>query len=238
MKKIMLSSLLFLSLSMAQDVTMYVWAKSFNHTKTSVLLDDLEGKNVLISASADKKKLKEFAESHSAGIEILCGYNTWVYKKNRYKIDKVMKSISKLKNIDTISLDVEPYSIPKLKHHREKFLQMYIDMLDYIQTNYPDYRINISIPVFYYKYPTYLSQMSYYADKIYLMAYKYRNMAHLIRKYNHFRRYQNKLVVVFNVKDFHSKTQLNKDIKMFKRLTGQRDIALHSYKYIKKLSNH
>ena len=122
--------------------------------------------------------------------------------------------------------------MPDLKEDKQKYLGMYLDMLQYIHTKYPMYKLNIAIPTYYP--PQIVIEMSKYVDKIYLMAYEFKNIAQLIRKVNKYSMLSSKLITVFNCKEFKNEYQLEMAIDQFIKQSGYKDIALHNLKeYIK-----
>jgi len=219
--------------------SLYIWANGFKKYDNKILIELCKLKNiktVLVSVSKNQNfdKLENFiylAKLNHINIQFLIGNNSWIYPKNRSKIDKKLNFLRKYDNY-VIHLDIEPQAMPNLKHNKEKYLKMYLDMLEYIHTNYPMYKINIAIPTYY---PLeYVIKMAEYVDKIYLMAYEYKDIEHLIRKVNKYKFLSHKLVTVFNCKEFKNEYELESNIDKFIEKSGYKNIGLHNLKeYIK-----
>jgi predicted RNase H-related nuclease YkuK (DUF458 family) len=218
--------------------SVYIWSKSFNSYANCEIIKFLKQHNintalVSVSNNTDILKLSDFlsnAKQNNIKVEFLIGDNSWIYEDKIYKINIKLKLLETFNNYN-IHLDIEPQAIQSLKHDREKYLKMYIEMLKYIHIYYPRYNISISIPTFY---PVeYVKQISQYVDKIYLMAYEYKKLSQLEKRIKKYDEFKSQLVIAFNCKDF-TKDSLQESINFVKSL-GYKDIAFHSFKTLKEL---
>jgi len=205
---------------------MYIWSKTFDNIENNKIISFLTEHNLneAIVSFKDENKFKKFlslSKENNVKVDILIGNNFWIYEKNRNKIEQKLNYLSKFGDYN-IHLDIEPHAIKSLKHHREEYFKMYVEMLEYIHQNFPKFHISISIPTF-YKLDW---QKIKFVDKIYLMAYEYKNLSQLLRRVNRYKNLGN-IVVVFNCKEFTSKQKLIDDVNFIKS-HGYKNIAFHS----------
>jgi len=234
--KLLAFLLLFMVNSFA-DNSVYIWSKEFNKESNENIISFLKQKNINIaiisvSHNTDFNKLNEFlsATKNKIKVEFLIGDNKWIYPEKRDKIDAKLQLLSKFNNF-YIHLDVEPHALLDLKKDREKYLNMYIQMLQYIKKNYPKYNISISIPTFYNI--DKVTQMAKYVDKIYLMAYEYKKLSQLQKRVQRYESLKTQIVVAYNCKDF-TPQKLKNDIAFMSKL-GYKNVAFHSYATLKAL---
>jgi len=206
----------------------YIWSKTFHKLDNNKIIKFLKKNNInkTIVSFKDENKFREFlslCKQNGIEVDILIGNNSWIYKKNREKIDKKLNYLKNFKNYN-IHLDIEPHAIKSLKHNRKLYFKMYVEMLEYIHNKFPKYKISISIPTFY---KIDFKKISF-VNKIYLMAYQYKNLNQLLRRVNRYNFLKN-IVVVFNCKEFDNKTILLDDVNFIK-MYGYKNIAFHSLK--------
>ena len=206
--------------------SIYIWSKTFDKVENKKIIDICKQNNIdeVIVSFKNKDKFQKFlllSEKNGIKVDILIGNNFWIYEKNRRKIEKKLNYLSKFGDYN-IHLDIEPHAIKSLKHHRKEYFKMYIKMLKYIHQNFPKFHISISIPTF-YKLDW---QKIQFVDKIYLMAYEYKNLSQLLRRVDRYKNLGN-IVVVFNCKEFTSKEKLVNDVNFIKSY-GYKNIAFHS----------
>jgi len=218
--RLFLFNMFFVSLFGMEGI--YIWSKTFDSLDNKII-NNINVDTFIISSS-NTQKIKDFLNLTTKKVSFLLSNNQYIYPKNRDKIDKKIQFYKQFNNY--IHLDVEPHTIPTLKPYKEQYLKMYIQMLKYIKTKYPSLHIDISIPTFYKV--SYVKEMSKYVDYIYLMAYKYKNIPHLVRKVNKYKDLN--IVVVFNCKDYDNFNQLINDIKALKQSIKISNIAYHSLK--------
>jgi len=227
------NSISYFNLDLKRDI--YIWSSGFkNNNKyiSDILATQKIDTSILsIPYDANKTKVEEFLKKHKT--TILIGDNKWIYEDERSKIDDKLNFLNQFKNY-YIHLDIEPHTLDDLKDDRDKYLQMYIDMLEYIHSNYPKYQIDISIPTFYDI--KYVTKMAKYVNNIYLMAYEYKNIDNLIDRVNKYKSLKDKIIVAFNAKDYPTKNALFNDIKEFTLKSGYSKIAIHSLRYFLKLN--
>lgn len=235
MKKI--GAMLIMMINLFAFNSIYIWSKEFA-INNNAILSFIKSHNInvaLISASKniDCYKLYDFtkiANKNKIKVEFLIGDNSWIYPEKRDKILNKLKFLSQFNNF-YIHLDVEPHTIKSLKKYRDKYLNMYLEMLKYIKDNFPKYKISISIPTFYNI--KYVEKFSNYVDYIYLMAYEYKKLSQLQKRIDRYKSLKSKIVVAFNCKDF-TKEKLINDVNFVKSL-GYKNIAFHSFSSLKGL---
>jgi len=208
------------------NIDIYIWSNSFNkyyNTQIEKVLKKYHIKNIIVSFSdkIDIKKLEKFQKQYNT--QLLISDNKFIYPENRIKLLKKIEKTIKYGKI--IHLDIEPHAIKSLKKNRELYLNWYIEMLKSIKNDFPNITINISIPTFYSV--DYVTKMQKYVDKIYLMAYEFKNyhqLLHRISKYKNFN-----IVVALRCEDFKSKKDLFETINRLKK-DGYKNFAIHDFK--------
>jgi len=208
------------------DVDIYIWSNSFNNysnTQIVKLLKKYHIKNAIVSFSdkIDIKKLENFQKQYNT--QLLISDNNFIYPKNREKLLKKIAKTTKYEKI--IHLDIEPHTIKSLKKNRELYLNWYIEMLKSIKTNFPNVIINISIPTFYNV--DYVAKMQKYVNKIYLMAYEFKNYSNLLHRISKYKNFN--IVVALRCQDFKSKKSLFETINRLKK-DGYKTFAIHDFK--------
>lgn len=214
------------------DSSIYIWSKSFDSVSNQKIIKLMNKYNIhqaLISFKKDQsnKFLAIKMDRRIKAIPIIAN-NTYVYKKNRYKLDKKVNYLEMFSH--EIHLDIEPYALSELKHHRKKYFKMYLDMLNHLHNYYPQIKFDISIPVFYHKMSNF-SELKKYVNNIYIMAYKNKNQKHLLKEISYFSK---NTYIVQNCKEFKSKAQLVKTINFIKQ-NGYNNIGFHNWKTFNKL---
>ncbi len=204
--------------------SIYIWSKAFDSTPNSKILSTLKKNNIDTAViSFHKSQVQKFLNILHRGVKVipLISNNNLIYPKNRFKLDKKIEYLSMFSN--EIHLDIEPHAIAKLKHNRELYFKLYVEMLKYIKRNHPNIKIDASVPTFYYKIP----HLSTYVNKLYIMAYE--NPKSLIKRIS---RFPKSSVIAQNCKEFDSKAELSNIFKRIKE-NGYKNIAYHSYKTCK-----
>jgi len=215
------------------DIDIYIWSNSFNNcsnTQIVKLLKKYHIKNAIISFSykIDIKKLEKFQKQYNT--QLLISDNKFIYPKNRMKL---LKKIEKTIQYDqVIHLDIEPHTIKSIKKNRELYLNWYIEMLKTIKTNFPNAIINISIPTFYNV--NYVTKMQKYVNKIYLMAYEFKNYSKLLHRISKYKNFN--IVVALRCQDFKYKKSLFETINRLKK-DGYKNFAIHDFKRFIKLED-
>jgi len=217
--------LIVLTVNSLAHKSIYIWSKSFESNSNNEILSTLKNNNIDIAIiSFHKSQTDKFKDILNKDIKIipLISDNNLIYPKNRNKLDEKIKFLSQFSN--EIHLDIEPHALPELKHNRELYFKLYIQMLKYLKEKYPNIKIDISIPTFYYKIPN----LDKYANNLYIMAYE--NPKSLIKRIS---RFDKSSFIAQNCKEFHSKNEL-KEIFDIINQNGYKNIAYHSYKTCKR----
>jgi len=120
----------------------------------------------------------------------------------------------------------------ELKSDRDRYMKMYVSMIKYIKSTYPNLHIDISIPTFYDT--KYLNEIKDDIEHIYLMAYEFKNLEQLIRRVERYKEFRENVYVAFNCKEFKNELELELFISEFIKKSAYTNIALHNLKsYIK-----
>ena len=215
---------IILTMNSFANSSIYIWSKAFGSTPNSEILSTLKKNNIDTAViSFHKSQVQKFLNILHRGVKVipLISNNNLIYPKNRFKLDKKIEYLSMFSN--EIHLDIEPHAIAKLKHNRELYFKLYVEMLKYIKRNHPNIKIDASVPTFFYKIP----HLSTYVNKLYIMAYE--NPKSLIKRIS---RFQKSSVIAQNCKEFDSKAALSNTFKKIKK-DGYKNIAYHSYKTCK-----
>jgi len=213
-------------------LSIYIWSKGFNEYNNSFInkiLKENNITNVILSSSAEQNKTKFLDFIKNKKYELIISNNNYIFPEKREDLLNKIKTLSQYTS--TIHLDIEPHTFDDFKENNTTYYEYYIDMLKDIKKNFPNITINISIPTFYDL--NYTTQMKQYTDKIYLMAYEFKNYSQLKRRVD---RYKNlNIVITLSYKDFNNSQQLFNTIKQLK--TDYKNFAIHHLRGLISLLN-
>ena len=149
--------------------SLYIWANGFKMYPNNILIDFLNTKNikrviVSVSKNEDFDKLSKFLKLvKGIKVEFLVFDNSWLFHSD--KIDKKLKFLNKFHNYN-INIFL-PADVVKTYHTK------FIDILKYITTKYPKYKINVTIP---YLKNDILNNIKLFTDGIYSFDKRYKNV--------------------------------------------------------------
>jgi len=149
--------------------SLYIWANGFKMYQNDVLIDFLKTKNikrviVSVSKNEDFDKLSKFLKLvKGIKVEFLVFDNSWLFHPEN--IDKKLQFLNKFNNYNlNIFL---PADVIKTYHTK------FIEILKYITTKYPKYKINVTIP---YLKDDILNKIKLFVDGIYSFDVRYKDV--------------------------------------------------------------
>jgi len=210
------------STSNNSTLSIYIWSKGFNEYNNSYIdkvLKENNITNIILSSSAEQNKTKFLDFIKNKKYELIISNNNYIFPERREDLLNKIKTLLQYTSI--IHLDIEPHTFDDFKENNTTYYEYYIDMLKDIKKNFPNITINISIPTFYDL--NYTTQMQKYTNKIYLMAYEFKNYSQLKRRID---KYKNlNIVIALSYKDFNNSQELFNTIKELK--TDSKNFAIH-----------
>jgi|GEM_PF-5404439 len=220
--------------------SMYVWSSTFSELSNESLVKELKlakCKKVILSINQDNAlKMKAYELNKlliKANIELhmMIANNKYIYANEESKLIEAVEYLSDIPGVKGIHLDVEPHVLPELKDNRDKYQDMYVDMLKKVwkTTKSKGLKLSVSIPVFYET--DKLQKIYSYADKVYLMAYETPNVDFIIRKTKEeIAIDKSKTIIALRTKDFKSRDTMNQFIQQLQSALGHSEFAIHDLK--------
>ena len=220
--------------------SMYVWSSTFSELSNESLVKELKlakCKKVILSINQDNAlKMKAYELNKlliKANIELhmVIANNKYIYANEESKLIEAVEYLSDIPGIKGIHLDVEPHVLPELKDNRDKYQDMYVDMLKKVwkTTKSKGLKLSVSIPVFYET--DKLQKIYSYTDKVYLMAYETPNVDFITRKTKEeIAIDKSKTIIALRTKDFKSRDTMNQFIQQLQSALGHSEFAIHDLK--------
>lgn len=185
-----------------------------------------------------EEAVKLFTELASKGIksELLVGNNKLLTAKDPSTyLDSITNGID-LKSISCIHLDVEPHTMADYDGNKEKYLNLYVELLKKAKVYciQKGVKLSVSIPVFYPD--ATLKEIYAQADLIYLMAYEHPQADFIIRKVKEeFLLDPTKTVIALRAKDFKNRNECENLINELTTTINATKFALHDLETFVKL---
>ncbi|HHJ80449.1 MAG TPA: hypothetical protein ENJ65_02325, partial [Candidatus Tenderia electrophaga] len=164
----------------------YIWSKTFNHIDNQTLINILKTKGItraLVSSGSktDAAKLKRFiplAERDQIKTELLFSDNRWIFPENHDKAE--LKIAMAAANTGRVHLDIEPHTLPDYQANKEKYLQLYLQMLTRLRQAIPFAELSVALPT-HWPNETY-QRIARLVDRAYIMSYETDNIATHVKR--------------------------------------------------------
>ena len=236
------------TLTMVHEKTnkaIYIWSEAQTKYSASYIEEYLRLNKIstaIISLKKDQSNKNEatalFDKLAASGIrsELLVGNNKLLTQKDPVAFYDSLLSGLNLKNISAIHLDVEPHTLADYDANKDKYLNMYVELLKKtkIYCSQKGLKLSVSIPVFYPE--TTLKDIYAQADNVYLMAYEHSDVDFIIRKVKEeFAIDASKTVIALRAKDFKNRNECEKLITELSQTLNTSRFALHDLETFVKL---
>lgn len=225
--------------------SLYVWSDAQIKYSTDYIDEYIRLNNIstaIVSIRKDLSNKKEainlFTKLSERGVnsELLAGNNKLLSAKDpAIYFDSLLNGID-LKMISSIHLDVEPHVLPDYDTNKEKYLNLYVELLkkSKIYCEQKGLKLSVSIPVFYPD--AILKEIYSHTDLVYLMAYEHPNADFIIRKVKEeFALNAGKTIIALRAKDFKNRNECEKLISELSATLNTTGFALHDLETFVKL---
>jgi hypothetical protein len=179
-----------------------------------------------------------FTKLSAVGVssELLAGNNKLLTAKDpTVFLDSLTAGID-LRSVTAVHLDVEPHVLGDYDSNKEKYLNLYVELLKKAKAYcvQKGLKLSVSIPVFYPE--NILKEIYAQSDNVYLMAYEHSDADYIIRKVKEeFAIDASRTVIALRAKDFKNRTECEKLMAELSRTLNTSRFALHDLETFVKL---
>ena len=198
----------------------YVWSDAFKNNSQTVISEYCkvnEFNPILISYNSTKLYVQQITEfiskNYVTPIHVMIGSNKLLQTGMSGFLDTLKTNID-LTKIKGIHLDIEPHTFADFKDNKEKYFEMYLQILkqtkSFCDNNHLE--LSVSIPL---NYPdNILIELNAACNQVYLMAYENVDLDFISRKTVEEKTIlKDKCVLALRTKDFENRTNMDETLK-------------------------
>ncbi len=211
----------------------YIWSNGFNNTDNPTLINILKTKGIeraIISAGnkTNTDKLTRFinlADGEQIKVEMLLSNNQWIFPENSSRAE--IKTAIAMAKTGRVHLDIEPHTLPGYQDNKEKYLQLYLDMLTQLRRATPLGQLSVALPT-HWPDETY-QQIAKLVDRAYIMSYETANPKTHVKRLSRLLPLlaDTKVTLVQRIVDYPDEWALEKNLEYINEELAIKNFGLH-----------
>ena len=217
---------LFGSSSQAKRLSLgvYIWSGCFEKLKVREVARFIEAEGIeRIELSyrpfIDRRDVRDLAKELYANgkeVDIVLSEPKYIFPERWHEVKSEL--IDTFKSGFDVHLDIEPHILPDFKEKKEKYLELFVRLLERVHLLAQEHGRKVSVAISVSHYRCVISSIFKNSDLVVFMVYGAKNLKKVDRIVNPYRK--SKIALALRAKDFESEKKLIGFIGKVNRLTG------------------